>query len=191
MRARLTFALAAVVAIAGCIPFARQAFRTPTVAIKDVRVRALGLEGGSLDLVLDVFNPNEYRMDATRLTYTLVAGAGSTDNALFNISGGQLRANASFDFETKSSYSIRVHTTDLGGLSFERQFTITVTDDPNELTVGIPQSASFVVFRDTAVNGITVCGPGFPPPAPSGSLLRNKGPVRFPCPEIVARCPAR
>ena len=80
MRARLTFALAAVVAIAGCIPFARQAFRTPTVAIKDVRVRALGLEGGSLDLVLDVFNPNEYRMDATRLTYTLVADSSPVAN---------------------------------------------------------------------------------------------------------------
>ena len=80
MRARLAFALAAVVAIAGCIPFARQAFRTPTVAIKDVRVRALGLEGGSLDLVLDVFNPNEYRMDATRLTYTLVADSSPVAN---------------------------------------------------------------------------------------------------------------
>ena len=34
-------------------------------------MRALGLEGGALDLVLDVYNPNEYRMDATRLTYTL------------------------------------------------------------------------------------------------------------------------
>src|SRR5439155_953811 len=39
-------------------------------------------------------------------TYTLVGGTGSTDNASFNISGGQLRTSASFDFETKSSYSI-------------------------------------------------------------------------------------
>ena len=57
----------------GCATFGRQAFRTPTVELKDIRVRSIGLEGGSLDLVLDVFNPNDYRMDATRLTYTLSA----------------------------------------------------------------------------------------------------------------------
>ena len=33
-----------------------------------------------LDLVLDVFNPNEYRMDATRLTYTLVADSSPVAN---------------------------------------------------------------------------------------------------------------
>jgi hypothetical protein len=61
-------------------------------------------------------------------TFTLVAGAGSTDNASFQISGGTLQTNAVFDFETKSSYSIRVRVTDGGGLFFEKQFTISVTD---------------------------------------------------------------
>lgn len=64
---------AVVLATAGCASLARQAFRTPTVVLQDVRIRALGLEGGSLDLVLDVYNPNAYRIDATRLTYTLIA----------------------------------------------------------------------------------------------------------------------
>jgi LEA14-like dessication related protein len=72
-RLRHLCAAAIVLAAAGCASFARQAFRTPTVALQDVRIRALGLEGGSLDLVLDVYNPNEYRIDATRLTYTLIA----------------------------------------------------------------------------------------------------------------------
>ena len=61
-------------------------------------------------------------------TYSLVAGTGSTDNSSFNISGTSLRASAAFDFETKSSYSIRVRTTDSAGAIFEKQFTITVTD---------------------------------------------------------------
>jgi hypothetical protein len=59
-------------------------------------------------------------------TYTLVTGG--TDNASFTINGNTLRTNAVFDFETKSTYSIRVRTTDQGGLFFERTFTITVTD---------------------------------------------------------------
>ncbi len=59
-------------------------------------------------------------------SYILVTGAGSIDNSSFNISGNTLRANTSFDFETKSSYSIRVRTTDQGGLFFEQAFTITI-----------------------------------------------------------------
>ena len=29
------------------------------------------MQGGSLDLILDVYNPNEYRMDAARITYAV------------------------------------------------------------------------------------------------------------------------
>src|SRR6185437_2106833 len=62
-------------------------------------------------------------------TYTLVSGTGSTDNGSFNITaGGGLQENASFDFEAKSSYSIRVRSTDSGALFTEKAFTITVTD---------------------------------------------------------------
>ena len=59
-------------------------------------------------------------------TYTLVPVTGSTDNASFSIVGSELRTAASFDFETKSSYSVRIRTTDQGGLTFEKTFTITV-----------------------------------------------------------------
>ena len=61
-------------------------------------------------------------------TYALVSGTGSTDNASFSISGTTLSTAAVFDFETKSSYSVRVRVTDAGGLTFERALTITVTD---------------------------------------------------------------
>jgi hypothetical protein len=61
-------------------------------------------------------------------TYTLVSGTGSTGNGSFNISGSTLRATASLDFEAQSSYSVRVRTTDQGGLFFEEVFTISVTN---------------------------------------------------------------
>ena len=61
-------------------------------------------------------------------TYTLVSGSGDTDNSLFNISNNSLRVNTGLDFETKSTYSIRIRTTDAGGLSYEKVFTITVTN---------------------------------------------------------------
>jgi hypothetical protein len=60
--------------------------------------------------------------------YTLVSGAGDADNALFSIIGGTLRTAGVFDFETRGTYSIRVRSTDAGGLSVEKAFTLRVTD---------------------------------------------------------------
>ncbi len=61
-------------------------------------------------------------------TYSLIAGTGDTDNTAFSIVGNQLQINNSPDFETKNSYSIRVKTTDQGGLGFEKVLVITVND---------------------------------------------------------------
>lgn len=65
-------------------------------------------------------------------TYALVSGTGSTDNNLFAISGSNLVSNEIFDYETKTSYSIRVQTTDSGGETFAKPFTISITDSANE-----------------------------------------------------------
>jgi gliding motility-associated-like protein len=86
-------------------------------------------------------------------TYTLVSGTGATDNASFNILNNQLRAGIAFDFETKSSYSVRVRTTDTGGLSFEKVFTITVTN-VNEAPTAVALSVSAVA--ENASSGTTV-----------------------------------
>ncbi len=76
-------------------------------------------------------------------TYSLVSGSGSADNASFTITANQLKTAASFDFETKTSYSIRLRTADQGGLSFEKAFTITVTD-VNEAPTDISLSSASV-----------------------------------------------
>ena len=64
--------------------------------------------------------------DGDTFTYSLVDGEGDTDNNAFTIVGDQLKIIHSPDFENKSSYSIRIRTTDLGGLSFEKAFTLVV-----------------------------------------------------------------
>jgi hypothetical protein len=62
--------------------------------------------------------------------YSLVPGAGDGDgdNASFEIEGSTLKAKLVFDYEAQASYSIRVRSTDAGGLTFEKTFTVTVTD---------------------------------------------------------------
>ncbi|MBI5773279.1 MAG: cadherin domain-containing protein, partial [Verrucomicrobia bacterium] len=63
--------------------------------------------------------------------FSFVTGLASTDNGSFTISNGTNLVTADvFDYEIKTNYSIRVRATDSGGLSFEKQFTISVTDVP-------------------------------------------------------------
>jgi len=61
--------LALILAVAGCASLARQAFAPPQVDVKGVRVRNIGLTGGTLEVTLSLSNPNEYRIDTRRITY--------------------------------------------------------------------------------------------------------------------------
>ena len=65
---------------------------------------------------------------ADSFTYSLVSGEGDVDNAGFELIGGSLRIKSSPDFEKKSSYSIRVQSKDLLGLTFEKQILLQVLD---------------------------------------------------------------
>ena len=106
------------------------------------------LENAGTNAVVGAFSTTDPDSGNT-FTYAFVGGTGSTDNISFNISGNSLRANSSLDFETKSSYSIRVRTTDQGGLFFEQVFSIQVINvneslnlKLNELKVNPPGSAT-------------------------------------------------
>ena len=74
-----------------------------------------------------------------------MTGDGSTDNAFFTMdASGNLKTAVSFNYEAKNSYAIRVRTTDQGGLWFEKQFTINVTDvneAPTDLALSVSSLA--------------------------------------------------
>ena len=96
-------------------------------------------------------------------TYTFVSGIGSADNASFHIVGNRLQSAVSFDFETKNSYSIRVRTTDAGGLFFEKALTITVTpvnETPTDLSLS-PTSIPENQPAGTAVGTLSTTDPDF------------------------------
>src|SRR5919198_5680874 len=61
-------------AVIGCSALGRAAFQNPVVNLRDVRVLGLGTSGGQLEVALGVYNPNNYRLDATRLTYRVFVG---------------------------------------------------------------------------------------------------------------------
>ena len=90
--------------------------------------------------------------DGDTFTYSLVSGEGDDGNGWFTIAGSQLQATASFNYETKNSYSIHVRTTDSGGLYYEEVFIITVTDvyePPNNPPVAANDTAT--TSQNTAV----------------------------------------
>ncbi len=78
--------------LAGCATLGRQVFEAPVVNFKDLRVNGLGLQGGSIDVLLNVYNPNRFNLNATRLTYRLMVdsvplGTGALDQRFVVQSG--------------------------------------------------------------------------------------------------------
>lgn len=58
----------AVLAVAGCATIRSAiSFTEPDVTLERIEITGLGMSGGTLDLVLDVYNPNAYEIRGTRL----------------------------------------------------------------------------------------------------------------------------
>ncbi|MDQ1713087.1 MAG: large repetitive protein [Frankiaceae bacterium] len=107
---------------------------------------------------------------ANTFTYTLVTGAGSADNTSFNFNGAALRTSAVFNYEVKSSYSIRVKSADQGGLSVEKEFTITVVD-VNDAPVAADDTFNSANANTDAIGNtkLAISVPGQPGPVKNGT----------------------
>jgi len=85
--------------------------------------------------------------------YAFVSGPGDDDNAAFQIlpngSARELWSKVPFDYETKSSYSVRIRSTDRGGLFTEQAFTIAV-GDVNEAPTAVALAGAVTTLPDSA-----------------------------------------
>ena len=54
-----------------CASLGYAGFKEPVVTYKDAVITGLGVSGGSLEVVLNVYNPNSFRLDGTALTYRI------------------------------------------------------------------------------------------------------------------------
>lgn len=80
-RLAMVVVAAAAATVAGCSVLGRQAFQNPVVNLRSVAVRGLGLTGGTLDVKLNVYNPNHFRLDATQLNYRVNLAGDSVNVA--------------------------------------------------------------------------------------------------------------
>jgi len=62
----------AMIGAAGCATLGKATFKEPVVHFQDARITGLGLNGGSLEVKLSLYNPNGFTLDGTRLTYKLM-----------------------------------------------------------------------------------------------------------------------
>ncbi|WEK19646.1 MAG: MBG domain-containing protein [Candidatus Pedobacter colombiensis] len=112
--------------------------------------RPIGTNAGTLSSTSD--DPS------ATFTYTIVAGAGDTDNALFTISNDKVNTNAILDYETKAIYSIRVRSTTQYGQSLEKVFTIAVIDvneAPTLATINNQNICYTTATQSIALTGIS------------------------------------
>ena len=146
---------------------------------------------GTLVAKLDPANPdtnNSY-------TYALVAGAGDTDNASFAIVDNQLRSAASFDYESKASYTIRLQITDKLARSVQQPFTILINNveealnavddliDPRTtIFVGGQATTIDVLVNDQADSGTLAVASVTQPATGGGSVSNNTTDVSYTAP---------
>lgn len=86
MRRRFAVAALAAFVAAGCASLGAGGFKEPIVHFNDAKIKGLGLTGGAMDIVLSVYNPNGFNLNATRLTYRVMVedkelGTGELDRA--------------------------------------------------------------------------------------------------------------
>jgi LEA14-like dessication related protein len=89
------------IALSACASLGRSVFTTPTVELRDIRMKAIGMQGGSMDLILDVMNPNDYRLDATRLTYNLYVDT-------MKVAFGEIKQHATLEAHQKTMVVVPV-----------------------------------------------------------------------------------
>ena len=112
--------------------------RSFRIAVTDVNEAptAISLDPGTI--VEGVWGGTVGDLSATdpegdRSAFALVPGDGAADNGLFAIVGDRLQSRTIFDFESRSTYQVRVRATDAGGATFEQPLTVRITDAPESV----------------------------------------------------------
>ena len=102
MRNRIVAAaIAGTFALGGCASLGMLGgFKEPIVNFRNVEIKGLGLSGGSLDIVLSVYNPNAFKLESTRLSYRLLAGE--------NVEVGTGALDSRFTVQDGDSTTVRI-----------------------------------------------------------------------------------
>ena len=65
----VTMAIAAI-ALSSCSRIAERAFAQPTIGVRSVKLKSVGLSGGSIEIALAIANPNPYPLPVQHAVYS-------------------------------------------------------------------------------------------------------------------------
>ena len=109
------------------------------------------VEGQPVETVMGVFSTEDQNLNDNH-TYTLVSGTGDDDNDKFIIEGSTLKTNEVLDYETQNTFSILVKTDDRNEGTFEKAFSVYITDLNDESPVVVEntiQISESMLLEDT------------------------------------------
>ncbi|MGK7390252.1 MAG: T9SS type A sorting domain-containing protein [Candidatus Cyclobacteriaceae bacterium M2_1C_046] len=107
------------------------------------------IENNAAGDIVGLLTGEDANLDET-FTFELVSGEGSTDNASFTIDNNALKAATVFDFDTKSTYSVRIKATDIQGNFFEQVFTIYI--------INVNETPTALALSNNAINEMNAIG---------------------------------
>ena len=148
--------IAAAITIAsgvGCRSVGRQMLKEPVVTLKDVRLVGIGVTGGTLDVFLNIYNPNEFRLDGSRLTYQVfadsVAVGGGTLEQQFTVQNGDsttIRLPLTFTYTGLGAAARQIQ--NQGSVNYRVRGEIEVATPIGRFTRPYDQSGRYTLFRD-------------------------------------------
>jgi LEA14-like dessication related protein len=137
----------------GCASVGRQMLQEPVVTLKDVRLVGLGVTGGTLDVFLNIYNPNEFRLDGSRLTYRVFADSaavgGGTLEQQFTVQNGDstsIRLPLTFTYAGLGAAARQIQ--NQGSVNYRVTGEIEVATPIGKFTRPYDQSGRYTLFRD-------------------------------------------
>jgi LEA14-like dessication related protein len=148
--------MAAAITIAsgvGCASMGKQMLKEPVVTLKDVKLVGLGVTGGTLDVYLNVYNPNEFRLVGSRLTSQVFADStavgGGTLDQQFTVQNGDsttIRLPLTFTYTGLGAAARQIQ--NQGSVNYRVKGEIEVATPIGRFTRPYDQSGRYTLFRD-------------------------------------------
>ena len=152
-RLALVLSAATIASGVGCASAARQMLKEPVVTLRDVRLVGIGVTGGTLDVFLSIYNPNEFRLDGSRLTYQVfadsVAVGGGTLEQQFTVQNGDstsIRLPLTFTYAGLGAAARQIQ--NQGSVNYRVRGEIEVATPIGRFTRPYDQSGRYTLFRD-------------------------------------------
>lgn len=134
-----------------CATFNPLSYQNPVVTVRDVQVNGLSLAGGTLDIVLNVYNPNHFKLDATRITYKLMVdtvtfGSGASDSRFTVQSGDSLQVPLPLTFSWNGVGTAGRQLMNSGKVNYHVLGDVTVGASVGTFTIPYDRTGTFTAF---------------------------------------------